>query len=404
MDALSSAASGMLADERLQQVIMNNISNLTTPGFKSSTGQLMAMPTEFVDRLSGAAGQGGVEASLGAVQNGAVFQEAVSNFAPGTIQSTGQPLDLAIADPVQTGTSVYALVPTPGATTTQKAQVVSSSSFVVGTGGVIETVQGHPILPVNASGAPLTNARVIRNPKFKGLDLFGESGQPVVDSAGQPSYTIVNQKGQPIGNTAGQPSAYLQMTSSSTGGVHSFFPVLNVDAQGKLRVALTRDGHFQVGSNQLLENATGQRVLAVSSTGQPLLNSAIRINPQYTGSTYFGKNGQPIVDTAGQPSYTVVSSTGVALPQASFQPVATNVNSLQPLGISDFVLTSTSTVTKSNATVRAGALEASNVNDTQSMVDMIAVYRSYAANQKMVQSMDTVLQQTVESVGTVANL
>ena len=402
MDALSSAASGMLADERLQQVIMNNISNLSTPGFKQSSGQLMAFPNELVTRyLSGHSTSG--QTPVGVVNNGTLFQESVSNFTQGTINQTGQPFDLAISDPVSTGTSVYALIPGQGNAAAQP-QNVSTPSFVVGHGGVIETTQGAPILPVDVNGKPIAGARVIVNPKYKGLDLFGETGSPVYDAAGQASYLIKSINGAPITQANGQPGAFLHMTSSVTGGMHSFFAVENIDASGGKRVALTRDGHFQVGSDHLLYNATGQRVLAIGANSQPLLNSAVLINPAYQGKSYFGQGGQPLFDAAGNPSYRIVSTTGRPLPGATFGAVSVDVNTLQALGQTDFLLTPTSVMKKSAAAIQAGALEQSNANDTQNMVDMIAVYRSYEANQRMVQTIDTTLQKTVSDIGVVTGL
>ncbi len=401
MDGLTAAASGLLADERLQQVIMNNISNSSTPGFKQSTGEAMSFPMQLVDRLSGSQSQNATP--IGVMENGVVFQESVSNFSAGLITKTGQPFDLAISDPPETGTSVYASVPGTGTRGGSAPKMVSTLSFVVGRGGVIETTQGDPLLPVNAQGVPMLDARIVKNPRFTGLDLFGENGIPVVDAHGQPSYEIVGKNGKLITQADGQPAGFLRMTSSATGGVHSFFPVLNVDTNGRLRVALTRDGQFQVGADHLLYNSTGQRVLAQSPTGQPIIDSAIRINPAYTGTSYFGPNGQPLIDQNGQASYTVVNTSGQVLARAQLGVVATDVNALQPLGITDFVLTPASTLQVSRGTIESGALESSNTNSTQNMINMLNIYRSYAANQKMAQTMDTTLQQTAQ-LGSVPGL
>lgn len=379
----------MLADERLQQVIMNNISNLSTPGFKQSTGVLAAFPAQLAQRYT--AGSDGADAqTLGVVNNGTFFQESVSNFTQGNVSGTNQPLDVAITDPATSGTSVYAA--TPNGTKT-----VSTLSFVVGKGGVIETSLGDPILAVNASGQPVAGARVVVNKAFTGLDLFGETGSPVIDAKGHPSYTIVDSKGNALSGL------HLSMTSSSTGGMHAFFAVENVDTQGKTRVALTRDGHFQAGSNHLLYNAAGQRVLAIGANGQPILNSAIWLNPAYTGKDIFGANGTPLRDAQGNLSYEVVGLNGKPLAGASFTTTDANVNTLQALGTTDFLMTPSTTLTTSQATITPGALESSNANDTQNMVDMLTVYRSYEANSKVVQTIST-QEQSTDQLGAVANL
>lgn len=389
MDGLSAASSGMLADERMQQVIMNNIANLSTPGYKQSTGVLSAFPAQLAQKYM--AGSNGANAkTLGVVNNGTLFQESVSNFTQGQLATTNQPLDLAITDPMTSGTSVYAA-------TANGTKTVSTLSFVVGKGGVIETANGDPILAVDATGKPVAGARVVVNKAFTGLDLFGETGSPVIDAKGHPSYTIVDSKGNAVSGL------HLSMTSSSTGGMHAFFAVENVDAQGKSRVALTRDGHFQAGSNHLLYNAAGQRVLAIGANGQPILNSAIYLNKAYTGTAIFGKNGAPLKDAQGNLSYEVVGLNGKPLANATFTTTEANVNTLQPLGTTDFLMTPSTQLAASQATITPGALELSNANDTQNMVDMLTVYRSYEANSKVILTIST-QQQSTDQLGAVANL
>lgn len=418
MNGLGAVGSGMVADERMQQVIMNNIANLATPGFKQSSGEMMAFPQLLVERYLAGSGQSG--SAIGSMSDGALFQESVGNFSQGIIQSTNQPLDLAIEDPVTAGTSVYALVPAaqsgvvvpsagaaaaaPAARGAAVPQVVSSLSFVVGRGGVIETAQGNPLLPVDAGGNPITGARVVKNPNYKGLELFGEDGSPVIDQNGQPSYHIIGANGQTLSDAGTSPAATLRMTSAATGGTHSFFAVLNVDASNQSRVALTRDGHFQVGPDHLLYDAAGERVLALGANGQPLQNSAIYVNPNYTGQGVFGVNGAPLLDQAGNPSYRIVSTTGRALPGAVFGAVAVDVNSLQPLGQSDYVMTPTTQVLRSTAGIRAGALESSNANSTQSMVDMLNVFRNYQADQDIEQTISDTMMQAAQQVGSVQGL
>lgn len=50
-------------------------------------------------------------------------------------------------------------------------------------------------------------------------------------------------------------------------------------------------------------------------------------------------------------------------------------------------------------TVRVGALEGSGVDPAHAMVDMIASFRAYEANQKVIQSIDETLQKTSNQVG-----
>ena len=385
MNGLTSALSGMLADERLQQVVMNNIANATTPGFKTSTGALMAFPQYLLHSYNYINGQ--TIGPIGTVENGVFMQEALSNFTQGGITKTGQPFDLAIQDPLTSGADVYAL-------NAGQATLTNTHSIVVGTGGVVETANGEPILPVDANGTPLTQGRIVANPKYKGADLFGANGSPVYDANGQPSYHIAGANGQAL------TGAYARVVDATSSGLHAMFAVQNIDAAGKSEVALSRDGHFQVGSDHLLYNALGQRVLAIGANGAPILNSAIRINPNYQGSAYFGVNGAPLTDAQGQVSYQVVTAGGLALPSAHFGVANVNVNSLQPLGATDFLPTATTVYSASNASLQAGALESSNTNSTQALTDMLTIYGSYQADQKVIQSINQTVQAATTQVGT----
>lgn len=58
-------------------------------------------------------------------------------------------------------------------------------------------------------------------------------------------------------------------------------------------------------------------------------------------------------------------------------------------------------VIDSDAKVVQGTIEASNVNVVKEMVDMITITRAYEANQKIIQTMDTMLDKSVNQVGKV---
>ena len=56
---------------------------------------------------------------------------------------------------------------------------------------------------------------------------------------------------------------------------------------------------------------------------------------------------------------------------------------------------------EATGSILQGYLEQSNVNVVKEMTQMIAITRAYEANQKIVQAMDTTLDQAVNSVGRV---
>ncbi len=59
------------------------------------------------------------------------------------------------------------------------------------------------------------------------------------------------------------------------------------------------------------------------------------------------------------------------------------------------------TLTASDARVRQGYIEASNVNVVTEMVNMITITRAYESNQKVIQTVDTMIDRAVNNVGRV---
>ena len=57
-------------------------------------------------------------------------------------------------------------------------------------------------------------------------------------------------------------------------------------------------------------------------------------------------------------------------------------------------------VVDSDARISQGTLEQSNVNVVSEMVEMITLTRSYEANQKIIQTIDSMLDKSVNSIGT----
>ena len=89
LEGLYAAASGMEAQQQQLDSIGNNLANLSTTGYK-------AQRTGFRDLLYNQVDLAGTTTSLGA---GAAAQSAGADHSQGTLQSTGNPLDLAIEGP-----------------------------------------------------------------------------------------------------------------------------------------------------------------------------------------------------------------------------------------------------------------------------------------------------------------
>ncbi|WP_134683446.1 flagellar hook-basal body protein [Brevibacillus migulae] len=103
---LYTAASGMLALQRRQETLANNIANVNTPGFKEDEGVLRAFPEQLISRIrdkEGISVQGypdptGQPAMIGRLNTGVYMPEALANFKQGDIQQSDNPYDVALLD------------------------------------------------------------------------------------------------------------------------------------------------------------------------------------------------------------------------------------------------------------------------------------------------------------------
>jgi len=154
-----------------------------------------------------------------------------------------------------------------------------------------------------------------------------------------------------------------------------FFQVLMPDGS----LAYTRDGSFQLSN-------TGQLVTASGYPVQP----AITI-PQGAQSVNIGNDGTVQVQLAGQSAPSTVGTMQLA----NF----INPAGLQPNG-ENLLLASAASGTAQTGqpgvaglgTLKQGAVESSNVNVVEEMVDMIETQRAYEMNTKAIETDDQMLQ------------
>jgi len=154
-----------------------------------------------------------------------------------------------------------------------------------------------------------------------------------------------------------------------------FFQVLMPDGS----LAYTRDGSFQVSQ-------TGQLVTASGYPVQP----AITI-PQGAQSVNIGTDGTVQVQLAGQNAPSTVGTLQLAnfINPAGLQPNGENL--LMASAASGTAQTGQPGVT-GLGTLKQGAVESSNVNVVEEMVDMIETQRAYEMNTKAIETDDQMLQ------------
>lgn len=166
-----------------------------------------------------------------------------------------------------------------------------------------------------------------------------------------------------------------------------FFAISFTNKAGETSMKYTRDGSFTVTQDGYLVTKDGDYVLnqQAALSGDTSAAGYIRLDP--TAETTIDENGYIFQND------TLVGQIGVVDVQ--------DYNYIEKYGENMYQLVDGGTVVDSNAKVDQGYLEQSNVNVVSEMVEMISVSRAYESNQKLIQTIDDMLDKSVNQVGRV---
>ncbi|WP_257348133.1 flagellar hook-basal body protein [Pseudalkalibacillus decolorationis] len=93
------AASGMISQQRRQDLLTNNLANANTPGYKADRASLRAFPNMLLSRMGETnVGTQGIPMNdrVGPIATGVYMQEALPNYRQGDLRETGNNLDIAL--------------------------------------------------------------------------------------------------------------------------------------------------------------------------------------------------------------------------------------------------------------------------------------------------------------------
>lgn len=125
-----STATGMAALQRRQELVANNLANLNTVGFKRDA---VAFAETYLQALAADGGRG---APIGSIGSGPVEVARTTVFKVGSIEPTGNPLDVAIDQ----DRGLFAVMTPAGVRYTR------DGSFSVDSSGQLVSRGGHPVL------------------------------------------------------------------------------------------------------------------------------------------------------------------------------------------------------------------------------------------------------------------
>ncbi|TCZ76813.1 flagellar hook-basal body protein [Paenibacillus albiflavus] len=213
-------------------------------------------------------------------------------------------------------------------------------------------------------------------------------------------FALVSNLG--VNDAAGNPMIFdatgqnIDANGTRTFQPQPFFAVLN--GQGEQRYTL--NGKFTANENRELVTLDGNRVLG--NDGQPIVltdanGEAISDFRVTASGAFVDHEGNPIVNANGDPlsllimkaqdpNRMLLEGNGLYTINPEDQATLVAIDPNNPLD---------------NVEVRQGFIERSNVDSTQSMIDLMSAMRNYEANQKMIQYYDKSLEKAVNEVGRV---
>ncbi|KXG77972.1 Flagellar basal-body rod protein FlgG [Fervidicola ferrireducens] len=143
---LYTSASGMLAEMARTDVISNNLANVNTFGFKKDGAVFRAFPEMDIHRFDESRAT-----FIGVLGTGARLDQIYVDFTQGELQTTSNPLDLAIKDEVPGEKSFFEVQAPNG-----ELFYTRDGSFTVDGEGFLVTKEGHYVMgesgPVNLGG------------------------------------------------------------------------------------------------------------------------------------------------------------------------------------------------------------------------------------------------------------
>lgn len=399
--SFNTALSGIQAASSDLGIIGNNIANSATTGFKSSRA-------EFSDVYASS-----VLASGTAIGQGVRLQTVAQQFAQGGIAFTDNPLDLAISGEgffqlESNGSSIY----------------TRSGNFKLDSDGNVVNNEGYALMArqADSNGAitgaisplQLTNAYINANPtssiaagvNFDARELETDSNWSLVsgvpDTVGYNSSTTTTIYDS-LGNDHTVSMYFSKLDPATNPNEWNVRTIIDGVLQDTTPVTFNTDGSFNTPASIPVTWTPG-------GGATPAQSFAIDLS----SSTQYG--GNFAVNTLSQDGYTAGQLLGVDVDDSGnvfarysngqSQVVAqvvlanfANTQGLKPIGDTSWVETfsSGSPVVSEPGTAGLGllqsnALEDSNVDLTDQLVQMIVAQRDFQANAQTIQAEDTITQ------------
>ncbi|WP_303672673.1 flagellar hook-basal body complex protein [Vampirovibrio chlorellavorus] len=399
------AVSGIRANQTRLNVISNNVANVNTLGFKSSSANFA---TVFASTLSGGSAPNGILGGTNPRQigNGALVSEIASNFGQGGTQFTGRNTDLSI-----NGDGFFAVerVDTNNGNNSTDYYLTRAGNFTLDSNGNLVTASGNRLRGSSqiSGSSTATLGRIQVPTEFqitKELDADGKVQNVFYSPIGRSAANIATDYAAafgapPVGNSLSTVTVQLRSFSVGTDGSIS---------------ATYSNG------DQISVRTDSASVTAANAAGDPTLVRREIVHRPYEGGSYpastYSATDNPYGGQVAQATGQEVFTSGITPTPAGVNPMEGMQMQLQtasvinPAGLlydgnNNFLQSANSGQTQfgvagsgSRGNINAGALESSNVDLAGEFTNMIVSQRGLEAASKVVRAQSEVMQTIIQIV------
>ncbi len=399
------AVSGIRANQTRLNVISNNVANVNTLGFKSSSANFA---TVFASTISGGTAPNGVLGGTNPRQigNGALVSEIASNFGQGGTQFTGRNTDLSM-----NGDGFFAVerVDTNNGNNSTDYYLTRAGNFTLDSNGNLVTASGNRLRGSSqiSGTSTATLGRVQVPTEFqitKEVDANGSIQNVFYSPIGRSSANIATDYAAAFG----APPAGNSL-STVTVQLRSF----SVGTDGSITATYSNGDQISVRTD-------AATVAAANAAGDPTLVRREIVHRPYEGgsypaSTYSASDnayGGQVAQATGQEVFTsgVTPTPAGVNPMEGMQLQLQTASVINPAGLlydgnNNFLQSANSGQTQfgvagsgSRGNINAGALESSNVDLAGEFTNMIISQRGLEAASKVVRAQSEVMQTIIQIV------
>jgi flagellar basal-body rod protein FlgG len=187
LKSLNTAATGMAAQQTNIDVIANNMANVNTVGFRRSRAEFQDLLYQTIRAPGGAAGDGGTLPTGLQVGQGTRTVSTEFLHTQGSLQQTGNPLDLAIEG------NGFFQVTRPGG----EVAYTRAGNLKADAEGRLVTVDGDPIEPAITIPTDATAGQTAAQ-EVGQLQLAGFANPAGLQALGRSLFAPTNASGEPV--------------------------------------------------------------------------------------------------------------------------------------------------------------------------------------------------------------